>query len=342
MSHFAVMVITEEEPTQDVLAKILQPWHEYECTGIEDEYVVDVDVSDRMEKVWNEPCKVLKLADGTIVSKYNQKFWHKPDGDDIFAHEEFKMPEGATEIEIPRHELAAIEGQTKVDYAEEYGGWKFRDGKFWERTNPNAKWDWWVVGGRYSGRLQVVPGVNARVGERSWTNEDQHIRGVDQAQRRDLDLAAMKAEAENGRREWVQDCCERTELTMADFETAIKTDHIVHPEWMEIDEALRPRGVDYYEWLEAKGGDCVTLAAFKKKCFELPPVPKGSTLEQWISSAPPISAWAVVKDGEWHEKGEMGWWGMSSGDKDNWDEIFTKLWEQVPDDHWVSFVDCHI
>ena len=51
MSHFSVVVITSHKPDEDVLAPILQPWHEFECTGIDDQYVQDVDILEeaRME-----------------------------------------------------------------------------------------------------------------------------------------------------------------------------------------------------------------------------------------------------------------------------------------------------
>ena len=61
MSHFAVLVITEQEPIDDVLSAALQPFHEYECTGIDDKYVVDVDVTDEVEAGWTAPSKVVRL-----------------------------------------------------------------------------------------------------------------------------------------------------------------------------------------------------------------------------------------------------------------------------------------
>ena len=48
MSHFTVMVVTDDMPTNDVLEAALQPFHEYECTGILDEHVVFVDHHDEM------------------------------------------------------------------------------------------------------------------------------------------------------------------------------------------------------------------------------------------------------------------------------------------------------
>ena len=53
MSHFTVLVITPDN-NPGTLEAALQPFHEYECTGIEDQYVVDVDVTDEVEKAWDK------------------------------------------------------------------------------------------------------------------------------------------------------------------------------------------------------------------------------------------------------------------------------------------------
>jgi hypothetical protein len=49
----------------------------------------------------------------------------------------------------------------------------------------------------------------------------------------------------------------------------------------------------------------------------------------------------VTPEGEWIEKGEMGWWGMSSNEKDNWREIALGVFEKYAD-YLVVGVDCHI
>lgn len=53
---------------------------------------------------------------------------------------------------------------------------------------------------------------------------------------------------------------------------------------------------------------------------------------------------AVVKDGEWYERGEMGWWAMVANEKEptEWNEIVRKLLDETDDDEMITFVDCHI
>ncbi len=55
--------------------------------------------------------------------------------------------------------------------------------------------------------------------------------------------------------------------------------------------------------------------------------------------------YAFVKpDGEWCERGSMGWFGMSSGDApiDEWSKTFMAYIRSLPKDTWVTQDDCHI
>jgi len=59
-----------------------------------------------------------------------------------------------------------------------------------------------------------------------------------------------------------------------------------------------------------------------------------------------FATYAVVKDGVWYEKGQMGWWGFSSEtdkESDKWDKSFFDKWiKDLPDDTILTLVDCHI
>jgi len=51
----------------------------------------------------------------------------------------------------------------------------------------------------------------------------------------------------------------------------------------------------------------------------------------------------IAPDGKWHEKGEMGWWGIVDNEKEEnkWDEEALKIFSAYPDNMVVS-VDVHI
>ena len=47
-------------------------------------------------------------------------------------------------------------------------------------------------------------------------------------------------------------------------------------------------------------------------------------------------------NGNWHERGDMGWWGVVSNEDDSWEEKLKELKALIPDDELVSIYDCHI
>lgn len=52
----------------------------------------------------------------------------------------------------------------------------------------------------------------------------------------------------------------------------------------------------------------------------------------------------VTEDGEWCEKGEMGWWGMTTNEMEqsDWADNFKRYLKLVEDDCLVTVVDFHI
>ena len=52
----------------------------------------------------------------------------------------------------------------------------------------------------------------------------------------------------------------------------------------------------------------------------------------------------IVVDGEWYEKAEMGWWGITIGDKpkEEWEAKVKELFSTLPPDSMVNAVDFHI
>jgi len=50
----------------------------------------------------------------------------------------------------------------------------------------------------------------------------------------------------------------------------------------------------------------------------------------------------VTPEGEWIEKGKMGWWAIVSDRNENWDEIFMGVLEKYKNNHIIIQLDCHI
>jgi len=53
---------------------------------------------------------------------------------------------------------------------------------------------------------------------------------------------------------------------------------------------------------------------------------------------------AVVKDGKWYERGEMGWWAYALNEKEKkeWEKEFKKLIADLPNNTLLSVYDLHI
>lgn len=56
------------------------------------------------------------------------------------------------------------------------------------------------------------------------------------------------------------------------------------------------------------------------------------------------STFAILMDGQWYERGRMGWWGMVSDEKelDQWSREHAALLSNLPDDVYLAVVDVHI
>jgi len=392
MSHFSVLVITPEFPTQDVLSNALQPFHEFECTGVVDQYVIDVDKTEEARAEYAD-ATVLKYRDpqGHDHDAYDDRFyrdwtsdelkergemrgpmgsgfgrgqsWHSKDwGDGLgYRSKVHFIPEGWNEARVPPE-------MSFAQWAADYYGWTIvragevpdranehkhgfilvdGDGNVTQavdRTNPNKEWDWWVVGGRYNGRLFAKAGAPSEKGQGGLMTPVSAT-GADIVRRGDLDFDAMKLKKQQERQTWI-DTIQRdlAGMSLADIEAGIHADRELHEIWLALDEP-RPRGDEHTKWLATMGqkGELATKARAGWG-FERPSLKPGQTIAEWVRDVPAITSWAVLRDGEWTEKGSMGWWGMASNEKDEdeWMAAVSKLVDDLPLDYWITVVDCHI
>lgn len=246
--------------------------------------------------------------------------------------------------------------RTFDDYMEEIGYSKDKKtGKFGYWENPNKKWDWYQLGGRWSGLLRVKPGKEGAKGSPGLmgSHHSDDDLAVDQCLKGDLDHEGM-AEVQRQRRIGWWESSERRYLDQGGlegmtFEECLKQygDSLnrLRKEWEAMDKESRgpfhqhvQRDSEFHEAHQALDWDA--------RDFFNEPWPENPTKEMYINKGPkiPFSTYAVVKDGKWFEKGEMGWWGMSTNEMSDadWEQEFSKLVDDLPDDTLLSVVDCHI
>src|SRR2546423_3842060 len=73
-------------------------------------------------------------------------------------------------------------------------------------------------------------------------------------------------------------------------------------------------------------------------------IEKDDTKETYIKRKSSVATFAVLHDGEWYEKGEMGWWAVVSNERspEDWQAQFDKIIASLDPDDEVTVVDCHI
>lgn len=224
------------------------------------------------------------------------------------------------------------------------------DGSFsvMSRYNPDSKWDWWVLGGRWEGYYQIKP------------DSDDTREFADLARKGDIDFDRMRAEA-----------ILRAHNTYDAFEKA--TEGLEVPStWMEtlklaffeanLDPDANP--ADLSEQEREHSQKAVSRA---REQFNMHPWNRALRQAELIFMSDPHETffvgarggraayvqhaaeevgigYAFLVDGQWHQQGQMGWFGMGSNEKDaaTWHHEAARIIDSLPDDAYLAAIDCHI
>lgn len=378
MSHFLVLVIGDNPDAQ------LAPYHEFECTGVDDQYVKDIDITDQAMEEYQSRTETRYRNEetGELHEGVGDLFWREatPEEDEIIksysplgggertisqyrvSHSNgvrttkiFEVPDGFTKCEVPATEL-----QTFPEFVEDYYDYKlispesvldgttlpeeFKYGYVKQnengsyvvinRTNPNAKWDWYQNGGRFSGFLPLRDGHYGNVGERSWTNVNKDIEGVDSALKGAVDFEGHKNKL-------------MTEFS-AQYDKAISELDGLHETLKPISEFETggANGREYYKAFMTQENFSEVSAILRENSVyhieDFLSMDRDTYLENLVSDC--VIPYAYIYEGKWYGKGEMGWFGMSDDKVDQvaWNKQYTELLESLPDDTLLTVIDCHI
>lgn len=152
--------------------------------------------------------------------------------------------------------------------------------------NPNSKWDWFEIGGRFSKML-----INK--------NTREH---VDFGRVKDIVFPFDGEEYERRLKFWDAN----------------------------IDNAFEPEEKQKYPTF------------FKPEYYK----EYYTNREDYARRTASFTTYAVIFDGQWYQKGNMGWWGISDDtpeDARNWDDNYKSRFIDSADPDWyVTIVDCHI
>lgn len=207
--------------------------------------------------------------------------------------------------------------------------------------NPNSKWDWYELGGRWTGAFKLKPNHFGKLGKPgAFGNEPREADTVDQAPKGSIDFEKMRMQAKAHAIQ-TYDLLERVTagLPLPESWDAMRE---ANPDIGQARKAYHAQ-----PWIKA----VTEVEELDTGIFGGPAEKVYCALEEngrnkYITRAMDsvIDAYAIVKDGQWQGRGEMSWFGVSSNDQDE-DTWNAKLWEIVntlPDDTVLSLYDCHI
>jgi len=302
MSHFSVLVFGPENEQE--LEEALEPF--YEQGEDSDDFMEFTDCTDEVMDKWDHGNGLYPLHDNsehdlkvTMLEKYNNL----------------------------------------ENFVSEWFGYSEVDGQYGYYNNPNAKWDWWTIGGRWSGFFKHK---NPTVGEKqegAWNRPPVEQGYVDVIQIKDIDFDGMMRET----RDHVGKAFDAYEKAKGN------TTPVAWKEYMDgvgtlyptIDDARDAyHATPYYKAMEGVQVGIFT-DAYTQYC-EAAEDPREAMIQDAVNGA--ITPFACLKDDEWRERGEMGWFGMCSNEKeaDNWDCEFHEVLASMDPETWVINVDCHI
>jgi hypothetical protein len=189
------------------------------------------------------------------------------------------------------------------------------DGEVYSSYNPNSKWDWYEIGGRYAGRLILKEGVEKEEEPNfSWGWDAKATEEVLKEPRVDTALV--------GNIDWT-----KMHLVQSKYDDAIRF-------WEMKIEGAKPETEEEKEQL--------TWDWYKPEFY----TERYKNKETFAKSRSSFTMWAIVKDGEWFEKGSMGFWAMSNETDDealDWEmNMYDRFIKDLPADTRITVVDCHI
>lgn len=285
MSHFTVMVIGKNPEDQ------LAPYHEFECTGNNDQYVQDIDNTN----------EVLELMTGDEPMTLQEAL-------EYHGLEDRTIKEGETPDTDDTHKYGYAVLNAKGELV-----------KSIDRTNPNAEWDWYQLGGRWTGFLLQKDG-----------------RKVDSALKKDIDFELM---AERARVKAVDEYNDLAKQFGGEFP---KIDILWSQMLADTSFADHQARRDAY-WAQPA---LAKMKELKLDSYRTDLEDYQCTVEEFGNRAADksIATYALVIDSKWYAKGEMGWWGMSSDavEQSDWNAKVREMIAGIPDDTLISIYDCHI
>jgi hypothetical protein len=250
--------------------------------------------------------------------------------------------------EHPEHRGDLPADATDVQVLSDYNGgtvFAYEDGSgFYQMStyNPESKWDWWQIGGRWGGYFPIKSHHPSLIAGHMGWNQTQSTAGkADGGIKAALDLDGMRAAAgDEARKTWATfqeavagtPTCKRWSEFIAEVEAKTLTIEQARDEYHAQPRVAAFRAPAY----RATFGPFSSLEDYDMS--------ESQFVARAVAASVPGYAVLSAKEG-WLAKGEMGWFGMGADDHSSeagyWEHV-NGLIDGLPDEAFLVVVDCHI
>jgi len=212
--------------------------------------------------------------------------------------------------------------------------------------NPNSKWDWYSIGGRWSGFFKLKEGKKGEIGEPGFLSNPVEEGYADSTIKSNIDVEGMRNSIESYyRKKWkfVNKYIKGLTLEKT-WESLLEKSN--KEESYSLDDARK----EYYNQpiIIAFGEAMKEDQKTENRLLDLFSDVKEyvCTEEEYaqLGRDSALTPYAYLNENGWFQRGEMGWWGIARDEQtiSYWNKYFNEMFDKLPDDTKITLVDCHI
>lgn len=303
MSHFSILVVGDVDYQ-------MAPFHEYECDGINDKFVVDVEVSrEEILKSYEKYDNKDEQGNHTRTLEEFMRYW--------YGNDDTPVLESVDEI--------------NTDKEEQKWGYFLKDGdtlRYFRHTNPNSFYDY------YGNGYDAFKLKNSD----DWVNH---------AKKKDIDFDAMFDIKEQKARTRYRlaisylggtPTLEHTWASLA--EKFSPSDGSEPTMTKDVAKVIYDSQEFVKKWDKIPARDRMDLVGIFGGVDEF-----CCTEDEYVASQSIHAlSFGWVRNRKYVSNGDMGWWACVSNEKEptSWDEEYKKFIESLPENVELTILDCHV